>query len=348
MGERDGDVWVSNFAKSSADFVTKFQKAEKETEKRAYSQQLTSMLGLGERQVNVASTAGRSWFPWWKEDPLATEQFLLASTALTDGRSALLVDVGAWGGLAGENWMLRQSALAIAAGYKPTQKKLEAPIKVSGVGNGSQEVEWEITTPITITAADGDEEEAELGDYTAPIIPGSNVPGLWGLKSIRDKRGLLDTFSVPPRMYLIGPGDYELKLPPGSKTVMLEDAPSGHLLMPVSDFSKLNRSKRHLSQAHGLKESKPRVSLLTASAGNSLGENTCDSPVAATTHTDVCPACTAPVWAGQLLICVRCQVRLCCTHCARSGICLECAIFGGDSDMDNKAAKDDGANVNPE
>ena len=148
--------------------------------------------------------------------------------------------------------MRRQAAKALAAGHKSSQRKLEHPLNIAGVGKGNQEVRWECTVPITISAKDQD---TILSDYTAPTVTGSMIPGLWGLKSIREHRGILDTFSEPPVMYLVGPGDYEIKLPPGSRTLELANAPSGHLLLPVSDFDQLRtpqqRSREMAMQSSG-------------------------------------------------------------------------------------------------
>ena len=40
-------------------------------------------------------------------------------------------------------------------------------------------------------------------------------------------------------LYFLGPGDYELAsmLPPGTDDFKLEEAPSGHLVLPCSEFS---------------------------------------------------------------------------------------------------------------
>eukprot|EP00974_Lingulodinium_polyedra_P060530 5835685-Lingulodinium_polyedra.AAC.1 len=48
------------------------------------------------------------------------------------------------------------------------------------------------------------------------------------------KRAVIDI--VNRKLYLCGPGDIKVELPPGSQTFQLEQSPSGHLLLPVSDF----------------------------------------------------------------------------------------------------------------
>ena len=48
-------------------------------------------------------------------------------------------------------------------------------------------------------------------------------------------RTLIDTFSG--KMYLVGPGGYELRLSPGSEMHKLEESPAGHLMLPCSRFA---------------------------------------------------------------------------------------------------------------
>ena len=76
--------------------------------------------------------------------------------------------------------------------------------------------------------------------FRAPIIPDSDVPGLLGLTSLSQKAAFLDTSGK--RLILPGPGGIELKLSPGTLCIQLESSPSGHLLMPVSEFKHFNQS----------------------------------------------------------------------------------------------------------
>ena len=61
--------------------------------------------------------------------------------------------------------------------------------------------------------------------------------------SIKNHRGLIDTFSDPPVIYFCGPGGYKLTESPGTRKVPLATAPSGHLLMPMSDFLKITKTE---------------------------------------------------------------------------------------------------------
>ena len=187
-------------------------------------------------QTRLLSSMFRSGgtFPWW---PSEEQTVLLARTSLQDGRVGAIVDIGAYGSLAGDAWVREQAQRAVQAGHQPQQRKMKQPISVSGVGKGSQTVDWEVTLPVAITHLD---EGTKLDDFLTPVIPNSPVPGLLGLRSVQSKRGIIDTFSDPPKMYFCGPGGYEIKLSPGSSTLPLYAAPSGHLILPMSEFSRVD------------------------------------------------------------------------------------------------------------
>ena len=51
---------------------------------------------------------------------------------------------------------------------------------------------------------------------------------------MKAKRTLIDTFTG--RVYLVGPGGYELKLSPGSVKHDLVESSAGHLMLPCSCF----------------------------------------------------------------------------------------------------------------
>ena len=75
--------------------------------------------------------------------------------------------------------------------------------------------------------------------YRAPAVQNSDLPGLLGLASLRDLRVILDLNKLT--LHFCGPGDYDLEksLPPGTDSYPLELAPSGHLLLPCSNFEQL-------------------------------------------------------------------------------------------------------------
>ena len=86
--------------------------------------------------------------------------------------------------------------------------------------------------------------EGELRECQAPFLTdvGANVPGLWGLRSQRAMRTLIDAGGNCG--FMPGPGGFEIKLSPGSRVVRCEDAVSGHMMVPVSDLeSRIMRSE---------------------------------------------------------------------------------------------------------
>ena len=54
---------------------------------------------------------------------------------------------------------------------------------------------------------------------------------LLGLKSLRSKRAIIDTFGK--LLILPGEGDVEFKVSPGTLVLQLEDSESGHLILPM-------------------------------------------------------------------------------------------------------------------
>ena len=114
---------------------------------------------------------------------------------------------------------------AISHGHKPQQVPMET-LNVQGVGNGSQACNFKLHCPIAIPHSDG---TAHLHKNSSPIVEGtgSDLPGVLGLRSVETDRAILDTGSR--MLHFPGPGDVKLILPPGSVSIPLEKAPSGHL-----------------------------------------------------------------------------------------------------------------------
>ena len=76
------------------------------------------------------------------------------------------------------------------------------------------------------------------GTYEAPTITSSDVPGLLGLMSLTKKRAIIDC--QKRQLHFVGPGDYDLEttLPAGTESFQCEISPSGHMVLPCSEFSK--------------------------------------------------------------------------------------------------------------
>ena len=85
------------------------------------------------------------------------------------------------------------------------------------------------------------------GTFSAPCIDGSSAPALLGLKSLTEHRAILDMCSN--QLHLLGPGETRLELTPGTESFNLERAPTGHLMPPFQEYSRLTESTqgiRHL------------------------------------------------------------------------------------------------------
>ena len=74
----------------------------------------------------------------------------------------------------------------------------------------------------------------EVGTYSAPVVPDSPIPALHGQKSLRANRSLIDT--VHNKLYQLGPGEFKIVYPNGTRIYDLSDSPSGHMLHPVTEF----------------------------------------------------------------------------------------------------------------
>jgi hypothetical protein len=173
--------------------------------------------------------------PWWPQEEDLTLTYH-SQTALPGGRRGLLIDTGAWGNLAGEKWLREQAEEAKQNLLKSSERLLPTPLVIQGVGTGTQECQWEVTVPITLPRADGGH---SMDKYSSPSVPGSALPALLGLKSLVGHRAVIDC--ITKKLYLAGPGGIAIDPSPGTEIFQLEQAPSGHLLLPVNSFGKATR-----------------------------------------------------------------------------------------------------------
>ncbi|CAK0843546.1 unnamed protein product [Prorocentrum cordatum] len=113
-------------------------------------------------------------------------------------------------------------------------------LNVEGVGNGRQQCTEFGRVPIALPAQEH-ETEGTPAVYTAPVVPNSNIPALLGLRPFRQLRTVFDI--VNNKNHFLGPGDATFQLPPGTRPCDLEGAPSGHLMLPVSEFQQLGSNR---------------------------------------------------------------------------------------------------------
>ena len=175
-------------------------------------------------------------FPWWPAEPAT--RYYHGTTRLPDGEMGLLVDPGAHGNLCGEEWARDMIKYARLNGYDVDRAKLANPLEVHGVGSRPQPCTEEVRFPIaTMEASEIGWNKATLNSYQAPVIPGSGVPALLGLASLKANRAILDCGAG--KLHLCGPGAQELNLPAGTRSYDLRMTPSGHWLLPCSCFGQL-------------------------------------------------------------------------------------------------------------
>ena len=183
-----------------------------------------------------------SAMPWW---PVDGQQLTYHSnTRLTDGRVSIIVDTGAWGNLSGDEWANTAARASKEAGHPPSQQRLAQPIQVQGVGHGSQECTWQTCIPIAMRLSDG---RWTMNRFTSPTVPSSSLPALLGLRSLMEHGALIDCRNK--RLYLCGPGDCTITPPPGTEVVQMEQAPSGHLVIPISEYAAYERYINNMSAA---------------------------------------------------------------------------------------------------
>ena len=134
------------------------------------------------------------------------------------------------------------AAKAIKAGRNVAQGKLPKPLKVAGVGNGTNEAKWEVHVPIALEDTDG---HVSLHEYRVPVITdeGRDLPALLGLQSLARQNSILEMAPGHEFLTLPGPGGYSINWSPGTVRYKLEQSPSGHLLLPCDDFAKVSKER---------------------------------------------------------------------------------------------------------
>ena len=180
-----------------------------------------------------------SSFPWWPvpshDEEAEQSAFLTSTVRMPNGSLGLLVDPGSYGNLCGEGWATEASEEAKKHGYSVDVSDRETPLNVGGIGRGSQVCKKDVVLPAVIGRSDG---SYQAGTFQAPVIEGSSAPALLGLKSLKEHRALLDVSSG--MLHLCAPGEIQITLPPGSESLPLATAPTGHLLLPFQEYAKFN------------------------------------------------------------------------------------------------------------
>jgi hypothetical protein len=88
---------------------------------------------------------------------------------------------------------------------------------------------------------------------------------------MKAKRTIIDTINL--KLYMCGPGDTQIIAAPGTEVFQLEQSPSGHLILPVSDFA-----GARVSQRDRLANVPPSISLPVNAASASASSSSCPAP----------------------------------------------------------------------
>ena len=158
----------------------------------------------------------------------------LLNTKLSDGRSALLLDIGSVGNLMSQGWARVQAILAAGQGYMAKYKVRKTPLRISGVGHGHQSCDKDGRVPVCLADTGNTK---HVGIFEAPMIEG-DMPALMGRLALQRERTLIDI--VTNKVYMMGPGDYsealESAMPPGTRCFQAEIAQSGHMMLPCAAY----------------------------------------------------------------------------------------------------------------
>ena len=197
---------------------------------------------------NSSSDSFWSAFPWKPAPGVQPEGYYHASTQLPSGQLSIMLDIGAWTNIAGAKIGRAIAATALAAGRPAQQQRMDRPLSIMGVGNGTQECKWEGKFPICLEGTDGTADQVHRFD--APLVEGTgeDLPAILGLRSVKAKQGVIETENGKEMLSLPGPGGYEIKWSPGTQHIRLRNAPSGHMVIPLSDFKKVSAPKGGLAE----------------------------------------------------------------------------------------------------
>ena len=88
-----------------------------------------------------------------------------------------------------------------------------------------------------------------LHRITAPVVTGAgeHLPGLLGLRSLEHERAILDCGTK--KLHLLGRGEAQITLPPGSVSIPLHKAPSGHLVMIIDNYEHMQSARGGIAEA---------------------------------------------------------------------------------------------------
>ena len=189
---------------------------------------MRSLFAISEHP-SLTDTEHSSAFPTWLQPEGEEMQLNYHSRVKLEHGESLLVDTGCIDALAGSEFIARVAECARKAGHGTEFRQLKKTITVEGVGQGSNSCAREACLPIAM-------EDGLTTMHTTSEVPNSTLPGLSGLNVMERRHVLLDL--VHKKYIEVGPGGFKLTLPPGSRVLNMHTAPTGHLMLPITEWNK--------------------------------------------------------------------------------------------------------------
>ena len=188
--------------------------------------------------------------PWWPSSSCAREYEVYSSNmALPNEEVGLMPDTGAHDGLCGDQWARRQAVKCSEHQKKVNQQALMEPRYVAGVGNGSQQANYEVELTTGMVDTDGVYHEEV---FKAPCLENSGVPGLMGIQSLERNDALIRCKTG--EIWFLGPGGAKIEASPGSKHFQMLKAKSGHWQIPISRFRRQQDGQPTTVQSQALRK----------------------------------------------------------------------------------------------
>ena len=168
-------------------------------------------------------------YAWFQPD-MVNQLAFHSNVRLKRAGEALLVDCGAIGNLAGDAWAKRCAKWAESKGCGSKLSKLPEPITIGGVGKNEQRAVDQMEIPIALAGN-------HRSVFSTPLVPDSELPALRGLEVMTAHGMLIDVRNM--RLIMPGKGGYKMELSPGSVSLAMERAQSGHLLLPCTEWQQI-------------------------------------------------------------------------------------------------------------
>ena len=103
---------------------------------------------------------------------------------------------------------------------------------LNGVGEGTVFARTATSCPVVLRTARGTVVESL---WESAVVPDSDLPMILGMDVLKRRRCLIDVGNSV--LHMVGPGDLNINLPPGSVSINMTTTPSGHLVLECSDWA---------------------------------------------------------------------------------------------------------------